>query len=360
MQSISLQVELICLLICCVIECAVQKSIPTMLAALCLLFVVVNAARHSVLKATDDAPSGFFSQALISAGETVGNYVFVGRCDALGAMIDPTNSANAVVLASHELGNSQGAVRAHGQRGAFVTRLVVDRATRTVLSGSDLIQQCAVNARAAGTCTAAFTRFCAGNLASVKALFNPLTNRGTLERLFITDEETSSGHVFATAVTGIDAGVARLITAFNVFSHEESMPAPFESDTTVVALTQDIKAGGAVCFYVGIKQSTGLPIERAGFIGGDVRCLVLPGFAGKTLPSSSNDQSSYLNTGASTTFTLTAPIVQTDVWESNVLAAGGTLVRGPEDFEWSDDAISGFFSETSWFLSLLLLLFLEC
>ena len=42
---------------------------------------------------------------------------------------------------NHELGSTVGSVRAHGSKGAFVSRWVIDKRNLRVVSGSDLIRE---------------------------------------------------------------------------------------------------------------------------------------------------------------------------------------------------------------------------
>jgi hypothetical protein len=69
--------------------------------------------------------------------------------------------------------------------------------------------------------------------------------------------------------TDLDTGVAYQMTAFDasVGSWENGLARPMASDTTVVIGTSD---GGAnrMFVYVGTKQSTGTPAERAGLMNG--------------------------------------------------------------------------------------------
>jgi hypothetical protein len=45
------------------------------------------------------------------------------------------------LLMNHELGNTVGIPRAHGARGAFVSKWLIDKSSLTVQSGGDLMQQ---------------------------------------------------------------------------------------------------------------------------------------------------------------------------------------------------------------------------
>jgi hypothetical protein len=57
----------------------------------------------------------------------------------LGA--DDNGDGTFTLLANHELGNTLGAVHAHGAAGAFVSRWTIRKSTLQVLTGRDLIQR---------------------------------------------------------------------------------------------------------------------------------------------------------------------------------------------------------------------------
>ena len=62
----------------------------------------------------------------------------VGIPDGMGAF--DNGDGTFTVLTNHELGNTQGIVRDHGSRGAFVSRWIIDKATLAVLEGDDQIK----------------------------------------------------------------------------------------------------------------------------------------------------------------------------------------------------------------------------
>ncbi len=64
-------------------------------------------------------------------------YAMVGIPDGLGAIRRDTDG-RVIVHMNQELGASNGIVRTHGQKGAFVSRYVIDPTTHDVLHGSDL------------------------------------------------------------------------------------------------------------------------------------------------------------------------------------------------------------------------------
>ena len=76
--------------------------------------------------------------ALGDGGAASNGYEMVGIPDGLGAMDGP--GRDFTLYMNHEIAATQGIVRAHGQRGAFVSRLRIDPRTLEVEEGSDLIQ----------------------------------------------------------------------------------------------------------------------------------------------------------------------------------------------------------------------------
>ena len=115
------------------------------------------------------------------------------------------------LLMNHELSSSQGVIRAHGARGAFVSKWTIRTSDLTVLHGEDLIQT--LHTWNDGTAewevsnTDAFpariNRLCSADLPPVSAFFNPASGNGYDGRLFMDGEEGGTtgrpfGHVVAT------------------------------------------------------------------------------------------------------------------------------------------------------------------
>src|SRR4249919_427699 len=75
--------------------------------------------------------------AILTVGDSVGGYRMVGIPDGLGAF--DNGNGTFTLLMNHELENNVGTVRAHGGRGAFVSKWIIDKSTLEVLSGQDLI-----------------------------------------------------------------------------------------------------------------------------------------------------------------------------------------------------------------------------
>ncbi len=240
------------------------------------------------------------------AGSAANGYEMVGIPDGLGATVDSRLGPElqallgpivgglldflrgdvVTVLMNHELRVEQGIVRRHGQQGAFVSELMINRRTNRVIAGQDLIdpgvqywnyltRSYAAAPNAAGTqddgdvfpaYDARFGRFCSGDLTDPGQLFNLFTFNGFRGQLYFANEETGvEGRAFAITTDGRAVQVPRL----GLFSWENTLAAPNRSDTTLVMGNED-DAAGQLWAYVGRKQSTfaGSPADQAGLNNG--------------------------------------------------------------------------------------------
>src|SRR6266545_3355393 len=119
----------------------------------------------------------------------------VGIPDGLGAF--DNGDGTFTVLMNHELGSSSGIVRAHGARGAFVSKWTIRKDDLTVLKGEDLIKTLhtwnpALNGGAGGwevsntdATPARLNRLCSADLAPVSAYYNPASQNGYNGRIFL-------------------------------------------------------------------------------------------------------------------------------------------------------------------------------
>ena len=134
---------------------------------------------------------------------SINGYRMVGIPDGLGAF--RSGGREFTLLMNHELGNTAGIVRAHGSKGAFVSKWRIDPQDLRVISGEDLIRQINLWTGAAYVPgTTAFNRFCSADLPDEKALRH--SNRGTSERIYLNGEENDDGRAWAHVVTGQFAG----------------------------------------------------------------------------------------------------------------------------------------------------------
>jgi serralysin len=199
----------------------------------------------------------------------------VGIPDGLGAY--DNGDGTMTVLMNHELGATAGVVREHGQTGAFVSKLIVDKETLQVLSAGDLIQTVHYYDRVTDSYVAAPTfngdlaalgRLCSADLPEISALFDANSGLGTQERVFFSGEEIGNeGRVFAHVATGTEAGHSFELPKLGRFSWENAQANPDSGAKTVVVGTDD-STPGEVYLYVGDKQATGNTIEKAGLTNG--------------------------------------------------------------------------------------------
>ena len=201
-------------------------------------------------------------------------YRMVGIPDGLGAL--PSGRRTVDVFMNQELPNNRGAVRAHGQTGAFVSRLTVDPRTGAVLAGDDLIKSVRHWQYAAGTYGATpappagstqlpqFSRFCSGALTAPGQLMNKRSGKGFDGQLYFANEENGNdGRAFA---VGLD-GTAYQLPRLGLFSWENTLTAANRTDTTLVMGNED-GGDGQLRVYRGTKTKTGEAVDRAGLNNG--------------------------------------------------------------------------------------------
>lgn len=301
-----------------------------------------SAANYTIPDASNNLWTTF---ALLSAGDTAPNgYRMVGIPDGTGAY--DNNNGTFTVLINHELGATQGIVRAHGGRGAFVSKWVVRKSDFAVLSGEDLIKRFRAWSPAAGTwvdgtgAALNFGRFCSADLPEVSAFFNPATGRGTQARIFMNGEENGAeGRGMAHVVTGPDAGTSYDLPATGKFSWENSVACPVPQDKTIVIGTDD-GTGGQVYVYIGTKQSAGNDVVRAGLTGGNLYAVRIEGMRTEPTTAFTRAQRSQaftlVNHGDVTNSTGAA-------LEAQSIALGATSFQRPEDGGWNPSNPSEFY-----------------
>lgn len=225
---------------------------------------------------------------ILTVGDTAdGGYRMAGIPDGLGAF--RADGRTFGLLANHELRNTDGIVRAHGQKGAFVSAWSIDRRTLRVRAGSDLIQPgvqfwnpvtqgYGTSPLAAATASprdvtdtfgvdsAAFSRFCSGSLTEPGQLLSRRSGRGYGGQLWFANEENGdAGRLFGVT----DDGTAQELPRLGRFSFENTLLADTRSNTTLVAGLEDGPADASqLSIYVGRKTRTGSPFRRAGLTNG--------------------------------------------------------------------------------------------
>jgi hypothetical protein len=288
---------------------------------------------------------------LLSVGDSVNNkpdgtpYRMVGIPDGLGAF--DNDDGTFTVLMNHELTATVGTPRAHGAKGAFVSKWTIDKDTLEVLEGADLIQAISTynattqtwNAPAQGI---ALGRLCSADLADKDAFFNKRTKKGHKGHIFLNGEETGTeGRALAHIVDGDAAGLSYELPHLGKFSWENSVANPDTGDLTLVAGLDDT-GNGQVYFYLGQKSKTGTAIDKAGLTGGTLYALQLTGIpiesdATVLAPSQTFSLVSLGNVAAMTGAEL----------QTATVAAGATGFQRPEDGSWNPDDPREFYFVTT-------------
>lgn len=202
------------------------------------------------------------------------------------------------LLVNHELASNAGAVRAHGAKGSFVSKWVINKNTLQVIGGEDLMKEIygwnvALQQSNPTPAPFAFNRYCSADLAEVMAYYNAASGLGTQARIFLNGEEGGStgwarGHV----ASGPNAGKSYVLGKFNLSSNgsgltgvgawENLVASPFAQDKTVVIGLNDGGSGimnNALSVYVGTKQASGTEVEKAGLMNGTLKHIQVTGIA---------------------------------------------------------------------------------
>lgn len=280
---------------------------------------------------------------ILTTTDSIKGYMLAGLPDGVGAY--DNGDSTFTVLINHELGNTAGVVRAHGAKGAFVSKWVINKHNLSVLSGSDLIQKVKIwnpSTKAYQDSTYAFGRFCSADLAEPTAYFNEASGLGSKERIFMNGEETGNeGKGFANIVTGPEAGTSYELPALGKFSWENSVASPAPADKTIVAGMDD-STPGQIYFYVGNKTKTGSEIEKAGLTNGKLYGVKVDGFV------TENSNLAALKDTAFTLFELGDVTTKTGTEINNQSNnAGVTTFLRPEDGAWDPKAPNDFYFVTT-------------
>jgi hypothetical protein len=203
-------------------------------------------------------------------------YKMVGIPDGMGAF---KAGSDLTVTVNHELAADKGIARAHGQKGAFVSKYTVDPTTFEVKTGADLITSTKYwnfqtnsygtdPGNVPGTTTpfgAAFKRFCSGFVATPAQLFNAATGNGFNGNLHMAGEETGvDGRLIS---TDIATGEAYQLPRAGMFSWENSVLGTTGNDKTFFVGSTDATPG-FLGSYIGTKTATGNQWDKAGLTNG--------------------------------------------------------------------------------------------
>jgi len=288
--------------------------------------------------------NGVVFKRLLNVGDSVDGYRMVGIPDGLGAF--DNGDGTFTVLMNHELGATVGVTRAHGAKGAFVSKWIVDKSTFQVLHGEDLMHSARTyagggvwNPPALGV---AFGRFCSASLAPPGAVYNPATGRGYDGHIFLDGEEIGDeGRAVGHVVDGDEAGTSYQLPHMGRMSFENVVPNPAASDATVVAGTDDT-GGGQVYVYVGTKQTSGSPVDRAGLTGGVLYGLKVTGVASETDATTIAPGTTLSMVALGDVSAMTGAALQ-----SASVASGVTGFQRPEDGAWDPQNPNDFYFVTT-------------
>jgi hypothetical protein len=290
--------------------------------------------------------SGVVTVPIMTVGESVNNkpdgvtpYRMVGLPDGLGAF--DNGDGTFTLLSNHELGATAGVARAHGAKGAFVSRWTMCKDDFSVLQGEDLIQKvftwdAATSAYVLAT-NPAFGRFCSADLPERSAVFDAASGFGFDGELFFDGEESGTeGRGFAHALDGQSWELPRA----GKFSWENAVPAPRTGKTTIVVGLDD-STPGEVYFYYGTKTKLGTPVDMAGLTNGTLYGLRVVGVAQENtalgIPPSAIELAALGNVENQTGAQLQAAST----------AAGVTKFNRPEDGAWDPNNRNDFYFVTT-------------
>ena len=274
----------------------------TKLLAAWLLFCGVHAVAGDAY--VQAASPDWDVRPIITVGESALNgYRMVGVPDGLGAF--DNGDGTLTVLMNHELNADIGAVRAHGSKGAFVSRWVVRLNDLAVLNGEDLVKKIQlwnIDTKSHYTAqTTTFGRFCSADLAQGSAFLDAVGN-GFDGKILLNGEEEkdSGGRALAHIASGEFNGMSYELPHLGRVAWENLLALPNSGKRTVVIGMDDFP-GGHVYVYVGEKRRSGNPAEKAGLVGGmlytvrfeGARFILLPlgdviGLDGKALRARAN------------------------------------------------------------------------
>jgi hypothetical protein len=215
-------------------------------------------------------------QSLLTTGDAgVNGYNFAGVPDALATW--KISDSQYTVFVNHELQTTQGIVRAHGQKGSFVSRWVFNTKGQPI-TGTDLIKSVQYWNGSSWQSTApagdnsALYRLCSGSLAQPGDLRHAASNTGTVNPIYFANEEGGdNSRVFGVDVT---TGVAYELPDLGRASFENTNVAVGTGQTTVTVADEDgADNASQVWVYQGTKKKTGNTVEKAGLTGGSLSVL---------------------------------------------------------------------------------------
>jgi hypothetical protein len=209
--------------------------------------------------------AGWTSTALLTTGNQVKGYRMAGIPDGLGAF--DSGGRTITVLMTQEIPTGQGAVRAHGGTGAYVSRWVINKDTLEVVDGRDFLAAPEkLNLWSNGNWKAGdlsagklldINRLCSADLAPVSAFYNAASQKGYNGLLFLTGEEGGNSNPNRAFAFVTNDGTAYELPAFSFGkprdeadpppSWENLLAHPATGDTTLVMALSDGGTNQAFC-----------------------------------------------------------------------------------------------------------------
>jgi hypothetical protein len=300
-----------------------------------------SSASPYVLRATP----GVVSAAILTVGDSVGGYRLVGIPDGLGAF--DNGDGTFTLLVNHEIRETLGVTRAHGAKGAFVSKWIIRKDDLAVVHGSDLIQEVATWNTSTGTWNApakgvAMSRLCSADLPPQSALYDAATGLGYAQKIYFNGEEVSpnqEGRVFAHLMDGTSYELPALGKA----SWENVLAHPDTGQRTVVVGLDDSSGSvaGQVYIYVGEKSASANPVQAAGLSNGQFFGLKVTGFA--TEPEGGiPDETPFTLHPFGNASNMTGAAI-----ESASIINGVTAFKRPEDGAWDPSSGNDFYFVTT-------------
>ena len=283
---------------------------------------------------------------VLSANDAVGGYKLSGIPDGLGAF--DNGDGTFTLLVNHEISNTLGVTRAHGSKGAFVSKWIINKNNLSVVSGSDLMQTVQLwNGSGYTAGTTAFSRFCSADLPAVSAFYNCSTGNGTQERIFMNGEESGTeGRAMAHIVTGLNAGTSYQLPYLGKMAFENVVASPATGDKTVAGCMDD-GTGGQVYFYIGTKKNTGTEIDKAGLSGGKQYGVKINDFPTERVNSTTINNPPAAGTAFSLVDLGDVSNLTGVQFNTNSVNAGVTSFSRPEDGAWDPSNPNDFYFNTT-------------
>ncbi|MBP6313657.1 MAG: DUF839 domain-containing protein [Flavobacteriales bacterium] len=330
-RSTSITISFVLFVItCCALSINVQAQV-----------VGITGCSTSQSPYMENTMSNSSTTSILTTGDQIGSSTMVGAPDGLGAF--DNGNGTFTLLMNHEIPSGSGITRAHGSKGSFVSKYILDKSTLCIQSGADLIQSVQLwNGSAFTSGSTAFNRFCSGDLPTPTAFYNSSTGKGTQARMFMNGEEGGvEGRAFAHIVNGTNAGVSWQLPWLGRYNMENIVACPYESDKTIVAGTDDAPPG-QVYFYIGTKQNTGTEVERAGLQNGHLFGVAVSGLAMEVSGSFPAANTAFYLVDLGDVHNMSGSQLNAN---SNV--AGVTNFLRPEDGAWDPSNLNDFYFNTT-------------